>query len=179
MVKKSLEAIVPNIRLAPKPPDKMDRLFTKTKDKQQLFDQSGMVYQVNCGQCDAIYIGETKQRLGVRMSQHKRDCRPSKKNVATPSTALAKHSFENDHSFDLESPNVLYRSAQKRRIQLQEVNHIVMLEDKTCNFKQDTDGVSSSYYGLLKRYNKKSRMSTMTGRTRNQIHIERTRSMSN
>lgn len=47
--------------------------------------------------CDAVYIGETKQYAKNRFSQHKRNTENSPK-----STALSQHCHNFRHSFDLE-----------------------------------------------------------------------------
>ncbi|XP_037034410.1 uncharacterized protein LOC119073205 [Bradysia coprophila] len=44
--------------------------FSILKDKTVKLEQSNVVYKVTCS-CDAIYIGQTKQKLKRRMYQHK------------------------------------------------------------------------------------------------------------
>ena len=43
------------------------------KDKTESNHKCGVVYQINCNNCNASYIGETERALGTRISEHKRD----------------------------------------------------------------------------------------------------------
>jgi len=46
---------------------------SRTKDRNTLLKNSGVVYSILCSGCDGSYIGETSQLLGKRFSQHKGD----------------------------------------------------------------------------------------------------------
>ena len=45
------------------------------------------MYRVNCKDCEKIYIGETKFKMGNRMKQHKKDVEFKRIN----NNAIAKH----------------------------------------------------------------------------------------
>ena len=47
-------------------------LNTNTKDKIPVENKSG-VYQINCKECDKIYIGKTKMNLKTRTKEHFRN----------------------------------------------------------------------------------------------------------
>lgn len=145
---KQLEYFIPEVTIASKPVNKLSLLFTNSKDKVAVADQSGCVYSIPCKDCDKMYVGETIQRVGTRTKQHQYDVDNAHK-VNKPTTALVKHVKATKHDFDFDGVHVLCRERIKRRLQLQEVNHIVMNEARTCNFKEDTDGVTPMYHNLL------------------------------
>ncbi|KAM7312987.1 hypothetical protein ISCGN_002910 [Ixodes scapularis] len=70
--------------------------------------QSGVVYKVQCGDCDATYIGETGRNRATRLKEHKRDV--AKATHATRSkTELVEHCWTTGHSFDLDNATTLAR----------------------------------------------------------------------
>ncbi len=50
--------------------NKLRERLVKPKDKTPMEQQSGVVYQLKCDNCDKIYIGETSRRLGTRYKEH-------------------------------------------------------------------------------------------------------------
>lgn len=87
-----LKYFVPEVKIASKPGEKNGRFFINMKYRIKNEDKSGCIYQVPCADCDQVYIGETQQKLGMRMKQHKYDVEKKKKD----STALAAHSKTKD-----------------------------------------------------------------------------------
>ncbi|XP_072043208.1 uncharacterized protein [Amphiura filiformis] len=51
------------------------------KDKTEPVKQSGIVYQIDCADCDASYIGESARKLEKRLSEHKSTAGSSKSAV--------------------------------------------------------------------------------------------------
>ena len=45
---------------------------------EKMTDKKGVIYKINCGNCESSYIGETGQTLGKRLQQHQRDVREKK-----------------------------------------------------------------------------------------------------
>lgn len=66
---------------------------------------SNVVYKIKCNTCGAYYVGQTKQRLRDRVTQHKSDIR-----VKPKACALANHVATLDHIIDFNNTEVLYRS---------------------------------------------------------------------
>lgn len=102
----------PNVTLAPKPPCKVNNFFTKTKTQLPIGRQSGCVYQLECNQCDKIYIGQTTQLVSKRMEQHEYDC---KCDINKPLTALAVHSKRKKHTFNFEEVSILKKENNVKR----------------------------------------------------------------
>lgn len=140
---------IPNLRLANRPWWKASRLYTPTKDKIPMNERSGAVYRIPCRDCEKVYVGETIQKVGVRLKQHKNDEKngPLNKNP----TALVGHTLANGHKFNFDSASILRRENNKKKLQLQEIHHIILEGDAACNFKRDSEFVSPSYYNLVQR----------------------------
>lgn len=145
-IKTQVEYFAPHVKIAPRPPRKNARFFSNLKSRLPKEEKSGCVYKINCNDCDRVYIGETIQKLGSRLKQHKYDVEKSKK----PSTALADHAKSNNHSFNFDDCNILCRERYKQRLRLQEINHIIANDSLTCNFKTDSSFVCPLYYSMLK-----------------------------
>lgn len=96
--------------------------------------------------CDSKYAGETIQKLGERIKEHKSSCeKVSINNI----TALSKHAVDLTHKFDFDNVKTLCNENNKDKLRIQAVNHIVMMnEEKCCNFKTDSQHIIPSYYNL-------------------------------
>lgn len=147
-VMRIMRQAIPNLVIAPRPPLKASVLFANRKDKIALNEQSGMVYKINCNECDQCYIGETTQKLGTRISQHQTNVRGA--TLMKNPTALVRHVLVKNHSFDFQGAVSLRRERNKRKLQLQEINQIIIHRDSVCNFKTDSEDVSPLYYNLVK-----------------------------
>lgn len=145
VISKQLRYFVPDVKLASKPVNKNQRFFTNTKSRLKKEDKNGCIYQIPCGDCNMVYIGETKQKLGIRLSQHKNDVRAKK-----DATALAAHARVEEHIFKFDECRILARERNKTRLQIQEVNHIICNDHRTCNLKTDSSHINPTYYCLLK-----------------------------
>ena len=71
------------------------------------------VYKIPCKDCDQVYIGETGRDLDTRIKEHKYACK-----IGNSNNALFVHSFDNNHSIDWKSSQMLYKCSnfKKRRI---------------------------------------------------------------
>jgi len=63
----------------------------------------GVVYRVDCNDCDASYVGQTGRQLGTRMNKYKANIKldPSKHSV------ISEHILEFDHSFKWNNVKIL------------------------------------------------------------------------
>ncbi len=50
--------------------NKLREILVKSKDRTPMEQQSGVVYQLKCDNCDTIYIGETRRSLRTRYKEH-------------------------------------------------------------------------------------------------------------
>ena len=108
--------------------DNYSKFFTKTKDPVPILLNSELVYKIPCSNCDAVYIGETKQRLQKRIQQHKLDIKDKKTN----NTGLSHHAKEKNHEFNFNNTKIL----------CSEVNLVKRLFRETIEIKKDSNAVN-------------------------------------
>lgn len=83
---------------------------------------SNIVYKIPCKGCNSCYVGQIRQYLKTRCSQHKQDC--NYENRDNPKTGLAKHHFQEGHIFDFEAVSVInHKLIYQKRLFL-EMSHI-------------------------------------------------------
>ena len=85
-------------------------MLVHLKDKRILQENSGVVYQVPCKDCQDVYTGVTERRYGVREKEHKRDVktleekytRSRKKDLLTEMhpSAITDHVAKENHTID-------------------------------------------------------------------------------
>ena len=93
-----------DINVAHKPVKTIGSILKKPKDK---FDQdlsTGVVYKINCKNCEKLYIGQTSRALRSRTKEHKRAALTCDKN-----SLLAQHCMKNNHKFDFNNVKVIDR----------------------------------------------------------------------
>ena len=102
------------VGVAMKPVCVLSNIFCKPKDKVFDKEKSGLVYQISCRDCDAVYIGETGRSLETRKREHI----DAVKNFDLKKSALCQHVAENDHFIDWDNAKILRREPHwhKRRI---------------------------------------------------------------
>ena len=79
------------------------RLLCKPKDRVATEDKNNIVYEIDCGNCEAVYFSESKQSLKLCSNEQKRyirDCNCDKNEIA-------KHCFEADHNFNWDQKKVI------------------------------------------------------------------------
>ncbi|KAG4072561.1 hypothetical protein HA402_004650 [Bradysia odoriphaga] len=151
-LKRQIEYFIPEVTIANRPDDKLGRIYSKQKDKLTDMQQSDVVYRIKCSICQSLYIGETCQRACTRKQQHKNSV--SQTNLAKPKTAsaLALHTKTTGHAFDFDSMKILDRQHNKKKLQISEVNHIIMNREVACNYKRDTEHIAPAYSNILRQY---------------------------
>ena len=86
-----------NIRLAPINKFSIKNILnSKTKDIIPPEEKSG-IYQINCNDCDKIYIGKTKRNIQIRAKEHIRNI----KFFQTDKSAVATHFWQTYREMDL------------------------------------------------------------------------------
>ena len=102
----------------PRPPSEV---LSKSKDPIPKEDRNNAVYQLNCKDCKAVYMGETKQTLNIRAEEHIKS--------ASKMSHTAEQRWKYNHDFDWEHKKVLdieknwKRRSIKESIYLEENDH--------------------------------------------------------
>ena len=79
----------------------LSHVIKKGKDKIPYNKNTNIVYKINCSNCEAIYVGEAKRQLQIRLGEHERDVRKNNNN------AIPTHCRENQHTMDWEKAEIL------------------------------------------------------------------------
>ena len=82
-------------------------ILRKPKDKFSKDLSSGVIYKINCKNCDKVYIDQTSRALRSRTREHKRAIFTGDKN-----SLLAQHCIKNSHEFDLDDVEIIDRCSQ-------------------------------------------------------------------
>ncbi|KYN11190.1 hypothetical protein ALC57_16658 [Trachymyrmex cornetzi] len=78
--------------------------FIKThKDPLPNMAKKHIVYKINCNNCDASYVGQTKRKLKTRITEHRNDIRKSNNNYSV----VTRYRLEHGHDFDLENIEIV------------------------------------------------------------------------
>ena len=118
-----------------------------TKDKLNKSEHCNIMYVIWCKgrNCRAVYIGQTKRPLRVRVDENKKNINkePKKHN------ALAKHTVQDDHFFDFENAKILANESHYRKRLVFEMCHIPGNDD-AVNLRTDLENLSKIYYPVIK-----------------------------
>ena len=77
-------------------------LLPKSKDPIPKEDWNNAVYQLNCKDCEAVYVGEIKRTLNIRAEEHITAIKSASKRSHT-----AEYCWKYNHDFDWEHKKVL------------------------------------------------------------------------
>ena len=131
------------IKVVPKIKYALNGVIKKGKNKVDKNAQVNVVYKVNCNDCEASYVGESKRGVGVRIREHERD---SKK--AYKETPFFKNMINTEHTFDFAGSQILdIEPNYYRCITLELVN--IHAQNNPINIQQDLDKLHSIYKSLF------------------------------
>ena len=101
-----------------KPKNTLRQALVHPKDKQPKDRQSNIVYAIQCQDsgCEELYIGETKQTLAKRMSQHRRASTGCGDSAVYTHLDITKHSFDNKDVKILDRESKWYERGVKEAI---------------------------------------------------------------
>ena len=91
------------VRVVMKPFVTIGKSLPYPKDPLDVNEITGIIYQVSCHDCSFVYIGQTKQDLKSRLSEHKRAI----KYQQPQKSALYEHSFTLDHIIEWNKATIL------------------------------------------------------------------------
>ena len=102
------------IGVALKPHHTLSSLFRKPKDALSFEQNRGLVYQISCRDCNAVYVGET----GRSVRTGKREHADAVKTPNPKKSALSQHVMDFDHGIDWDNVKIpkLESHAYRRRV---------------------------------------------------------------
>lgn len=121
-----------------KPYTKLRDILVHPKDKTPAMDQSGVVYRIQCKDCQATYVGETERPLGSRVSEHKKDSK----------SVVHSHIQDTGHQVDFSNTKILSRESNWFRRGVKEAIHISTTEH-TINRDRGRHQLPPTYKALF------------------------------
>ena len=118
-----------NIKSHYKPLNKLSNIFGLPEDPVEQSKKCGVVYEVPCGDCDRVYVGQAGNSLETRLKQHQAACRL----FQTEKSALAEHSIQADHRINWGDAKVVTNETRWRQRLLAEAFHTNMRSDQALN----------------------------------------------
>ena len=134
-IKRALAEV--GVGVAMKPSITLGNIFHKPKDRIDFEKKSGLVYQISCRNCDAVYIGETGRSIKTRKREHFK----AVKALDTKKSALCQHVVEFDHSIDWENVKVLKSEPHFNRRRIAE-SFLINKTAETTNVLNRNDGAN-------------------------------------
>ena len=118
-----------NIKSHFKPLNKLSKIFGLPKDPVEQNKKCGVVYEVPCGDCDKVYVGQTGNSLETRLKQHQAACR----SFQIDKSALAEHSVQADHRINWSDAKVVTNETRWRQRLLAEAFHTTKRRNQALN----------------------------------------------
>jgi hypothetical protein len=109
-------------------------LLVNNKEKQNKLQKSG-VYQINCAQCEAIYIGQSGRAIKKRILEHKRAILNNIFN-----SGFSEHCIKQNHFLDTHNIKLLHPTNKGKRLDLLEILEIKKAQKQNkyiCNDQID------------------------------------------
>ena len=116
------------------------KIVIKGKDKTTLDLQTNSVYKINCKQCPASYVGESKRRLFIRKQEHQKNY----------NNVINGHCQTLNHTFDFKNTSILETERNRRKRKISEMIYI-SLQEESINLQNDTKNLHKPYTSLIKR----------------------------
>jgi len=126
-------------------PNTLSRFIKRSKDRIDLFEISNCIYKINCLNCNATYVGQTKRQLGTRLKEHRSDINKNKGLLSV----VSNHRLNDDHEMDWNQTEILdIESSYNKRI----VSEMIFIKRQTnaLNKQSDTDLLPDSYVPIIK-----------------------------
>lgn len=107
----------------------LSKIFINNKDKKDKLENSG-VYQVNCSNCPACYVGQTGRAVSTRIKEHFASWVNQKGDLSN----VALHLLENQHTFDKDRDvrvlHICEKGQKLDRLELLEINRLTKKIDR-------------------------------------------------
>jgi len=124
--------------------NKLNKYIKVHKDPLPLTSRPNVVYKINCQDCEASYVGQTKRTLNTRIGEHRNHIRRN----SPQSSVITDHRLEFNHEFDWNNVEVLDEEKNYNKRLISEMIHIKR-QRKSINLKKDTELLHPIYNELF------------------------------
>ena len=115
----------------------LSSLFRKPKDAINFEQKRGLVYQISCRDCNAVYVGETGRSVRTRKREHAN----AVKTFNTKKSALSQHVMDFDHKIDWDNVKILKSESYAYRRRVAE-SFLINQKTYSCNVINRNDGAN-------------------------------------
>ena len=121
------------------------RIIKRGKDILPKENIKGVVYQPDCNDCDAVYVGETKRRINTRIKVHENNIRL----VSATNSVVTDHRINSGHDFGWKDYRILNKESNYFKRNIAEMLYI-KYNKNYINKQNDTIRLNSIYDKILK-----------------------------
>jgi len=125
--------------------NKLSRFIKVHKDVDHASLKNNVIYKINCNDCDATYVGQTKRQLRTRIREHKNNIKLDQ----SKHSVISEHIIKFSHSFDWNDVKVLDRESKFYKRIISEMIYIKE-QKSSLNLNSDTELLDESYFDILK-----------------------------
>ncbi|KYN07988.1 hypothetical protein ALC62_01038 [Cyphomyrmex costatus] len=147
---------IPNTDIAYKPINNLSSIIKTGKDKLDKFDNTNVVYKINCKDCDMTYVGQTKRRLKTRLKEH----RDGWKRINNTSV-VSKHQVNCNHDIDWDNTAILDNEPIYFKRSISEMIHIKN-QTNSLNLQSDTEKLPQMYYSIITNTHQESNVNPLS-----------------
>ena len=122
------------------------------KDITPTTSNNNVIYKIECNDCNASYVGQTKRQLKTRIGEHKSN---TKKHISQKSV-VSLHITEHKHDMDWDNVKIIDKETNYYKRLIAETIHIKQ-QTNGLNNKEDCDMLDHSYFPLLEIFKNKKR----------------------
>jgi hypothetical protein len=124
--------------------NRLGRFVKAQKDKDTSTVTNNVVYKINCNNCDASYVGQTKRKLNTRIKEHINNIKLD----SSRHSVISEHIIHCNHSFDWKNAIILDTEPRYYKRLISEMIHIKE-QNNGLNLQKDTELLNESYFDLL------------------------------
>ena len=125
-------------------PMKLNNIIRKGKDRLDCMKQTELVYKIDCIDCEATYIGQTKRHLETRIKEHKTDIRKHANNHSV----ISKHRLDFNHEFDWSGTKILHKEQNLKKREIAEM-FFIKKHTQAINLQKDTENLTTLYDKII------------------------------
>jgi len=104
-----------------------------------------VVYKIDCRDCKATYIGQTKKQLNIRIKEHTNNIKLHTSNQSV----INKHRNDFLHDFNWTVFNILHQEKHTTKREIAEMFYIKKFNN-TINLQKDTESLNPIYDRVIK-----------------------------
>ena len=123
--------------------NKLNCFIKVQKDRLNKDKKTGVVYKINCRDCDASYVGQTKRLLKTRIEEHKKHISRN----STQKSVITDHCL-NNHEFDWENIEILDEEPILHKRLLSEMIFIKR-QKNSLNLQTDTECLDYAFANIV------------------------------